>query len=155
MNILICMEKKICKKCNEEKDLNSFHKSKKRGYQVWCKPCRKEADKEYWSKRSKDTEKMNLKKEYNITRLENMRKYLYEYFLEHPCVDCGEKDPIVLTFDHLGDKNFTISNRSRHGNIKEIEEEIKKCHVRCSNCHMRKTAKDFNWYTYRYSLNNV
>jgi hypothetical protein len=149
------MEKKLCTKCNEEKEVNQFHVSKKRGYQLWCKPCRKEADKIYWSKRSKDTEKMKVKKEYNITRLENMRKFLYQYFLEHPCVDCGEKDPIVLTFDHLTDKSFTISNRTKHGNIKEIEEEIKKCQVRCSNCHMRKTAKDFNWYTYRYSLANI
>jgi hypothetical protein len=149
------MENKLCTKCNEEKEVNQFHASKKRGYQAWCKPCRKKADKEYWSKRSKDSEKMNVKKQYNITRLENMRKFLYQYFLEHPCVDCGEKDPVVLTFDHISDKNFTISNRIKYGNIKEIEKEIKKCQVRCSNCHMRKTAKDFNWYTYRYSLANI
>lgn len=149
------MEKKRCTKCNEEKDLNQFHKSKKRGYQGWCKFCRKELDKKYWIKRSKDTEKMRLKKEYNDTRRENMRKFLYEYFLQHPCIDCGEKDPIVLTFDHIGDKSFTIASKASVSSIKEIQEEIKKCEVRCANCHMRKTAKDFNWYTYRYSLSNI
>jgi hypothetical protein len=28
--------------------------------------------------------------------------YLIEFFRERPCVDCGETDPLVLEFDHLG-----------------------------------------------------
>ena len=35
--------------------------------------------------------------------------YLVEFFRERPCVDCGETDPLVLEFDHLGHKNFNIS----------------------------------------------
>jgi len=27
-----------------------------------------------------------------------------------------------------------------------ILEEINKCVIRCSNCHRKKTAKDFSWY---------
>jgi hypothetical protein len=149
------MEKKLCNKCKEEKELSQFHTCKKRGYQLWCKSCRKELDKKYWSKRSQDAEKMQQKKEYNVSRKEKMRKYLYEYFLTHSCVDCGEKDPMVLTFDHVGNKAFNISDRATKGNLEEISEEIKKCEVRCANCHMRKTAKDFNWYTYRYSLAKI
>jgi hypothetical protein len=57
---------------------------------------------------------------------------------------------VVLTFDHLGDKLFSISSRIGCGNLPKLIEEIGKCVVRCANCHMRKTAKDFNWYTVRY-----
>jgi hypothetical protein len=27
-----------------------------------------------------------------------------------------------------------------------IAEELKKCDVRCANCHRRKTARDFKWF---------
>ena len=30
--------------------------------------------------------------------------------------------------------------------ILPILKEIEKCEIRCSNCHRKKTAKDFNWY---------
>jgi hypothetical protein len=58
----------------------------------------------------------------------------------HSCADCGEADPVVLEFDHLGDKAHTVSwlvgkGRSRTA----IEAEIAKCEVVCANCHRRRT----------------
>lgn len=144
---------KTCGKCKQEKELDQFHLSKNRGYQAWCIECRKKTDKEYWEKRKQDKDKMEKKKEYNLSRRENMRKYLYEYFSSHPCVDCGEKDPIVLTFDHIsGKKSFTISLEAQKGTIENIKKEIEKCEVRCANCHLRKTAKDFKWYKFNRSV---
>lgn len=65
------------------------------------------------------------------------------------CVDCGNKNPIVLEFDHLEghDKSFNLSDSS-YLNIILIKEEIKKCEVVCANCHRirtneRKVAKGF------------
>jgi hypothetical protein len=30
--------------------------------------------------------------------------------------------------------------------LEKIKEEIKKCEVRCANCHRRKTAVEFKWF---------
>jgi hypothetical protein len=68
-------------------------------------------------------------------------KFLIEYFKEHPCTDCGESDPVVLEFDHLRDKAFTISQKFRERAWQAILDEIKKCEVVCANCHRRRTAR--------------
>lgn len=76
-----------------------------------------------------------------------LKRRVWEYLLTHPCVDCGEADPVVLTFDHLRDKTQDICTMSRRGVAwTTLAREIEKCVVRCSNCHMRKTATDFGWY---------
>lgn len=75
---------------------------------------------------------------------------LSEYFAAHPCVDCGEHDPVVLEFDHVSDKNADISNMVCKGySWQSILEEISKCEVRCANCHRRVTAKCAQWVRYR------
>ena len=65
------------------------------------------------------------------------------------CVDCGEKDIVVLEFDHLNPalKSFEISQAVRLGHSwSETLKEINKCEVVCANCHKKRTAKQFNWY---------
>lgn len=75
--------------------------------------------------------------------------FLFEYKKSHPCVDCGESDPIVLDFDH-GDndqKERDLSIGARNGwSISHLLEEVAKCEIRCSNCHRRKSQKQFSWY---------
>ena len=73
------------------------------------------------------------------------REWLYNYLLEHPCVDCGEEDPVVLEFDHIEQKNISISKAVNQWSLKRIKEEIEHCEVRCANCHKRATALDQNW----------
>jgi hypothetical protein len=69
-----------------------------------------------------------------------VRQFILEYLLSHPCVDCGEDDPIVLDFDHVGEKRFNICRASNDLKpIPIIAEEIARCEVRCANCHRRKT----------------
>lgn len=88
-------------------------------------------------------EKMIQKaKDNNKRSRDRNRQYVLEYLENHPCVDCGEKDPIVLEFDHVRDKLFDVSDIKRSAySLKTIEEEIKKCEVRCANCHRRITHK--------------
>ncbi len=67
---------------------------------------------------------------------------ILEYLLSHPCVDCNEKDPIVLEFDHrVGvEKRFNIGDAARTAySLKTLMNEIAKCDVRCANCHRRVT----------------
>ena len=72
-------------------------------------------------------------------------EYFIEYFKTHPCVDCGETDPVILEFDHLADKSFTISSEMTYRSWESILNEIAKCEVVCVNCHRRRTATRGRW----------
>ena len=60
------------------------------------------------------------------------------------CVDCGESNPIVLDFDHVhGDKSHNISDMVNGSYaISSIKDEIRKCEIRCSNCHRKKHTNE-------------
>jgi hypothetical protein len=65
---------------------------------------------------------------------------LLAYLLEHPCVDCGVTDPVLLDFDHR-DPSSKRSEVGRVANTKpwpQVRAEIEKCDVRCANCHRRR-----------------
>lgn len=54
------------------------------------------------------------------------------------CIDCGIKDWRCLDFDHIdGNKSFSIGNATHSASIsmKTLKLELRKCVVRCSNCH--------------------
>ncbi len=59
------------------------------------------------------------------------RQFIASYFATHPCADCGESDPIVLTFDHIrGEKRDNIADMVHNGlSIEAIRTEIKKTEV--------------------------
>lgn len=146
-NILSKM--KTCPSCKLEKSEDAFHKHKLRGLQLYCKECRKVVDQKYWEKRKNDPEKMRMKKSWRTKTNKENQEFVFNYLIEHPC-PCGETNPMVLTFDHLHDKTTEVSlmivNTRK---LVDIKKEIEKCQVLCSNCHMKKTAKDFNWWVYR------
>lgn len=81
-------------------------------------------------------------RESNKNYRERARQRFLEYLLTHPCVDCGEADPIVLECDHreMEDKSFDMSTALRQGySWPKMEAELAKCDVRCANCHKRRT----------------
>lgn len=78
------------------------------------------------------------------------RRRMLEYLWQHPCVDCWERDPVVLEFDHRGGKQETVSNMLlNYCDWARIQHELSKCDVRCANCHRRRTAKMLGWYRAR------
>lgn len=80
--------------------------------------------------------------------LKNERaKFIRNYFLNHPCVDCGISNPVVLEFDHKNSekKEFNVGSILYSSSMTKIMNEINKCEVRCSNCHRIKTAKQNGW----------
>jgi hypothetical protein len=82
-------------------------------------------------------------------RVEWQRR-LWEYLLHHPCVDCGERDPLVLEFDHVQPtaKHLALNEMVQRGFAwSTVVAELEKCEVRCANCHRRRTAAQFNWPT--------
>ena len=66
--------------------------------------------------------------------------FLLDYLRAAPCVDCGETDPVVLDFDHVGTKRAgVVQLAGREHSIASLEREIAECEVRCANCHRRRT----------------
>lgn len=144
-----------CTKCQKEKLISDFNFKIKvlnlRHKQ--CKNCTRLFVKNHYNKNKEYYLKKTHKRNASV-RLE-VFNYVRQYLLENPCIDCGESDITVLEFDHNGKfpKFKAVSSVIRHGYpLQKIKEEIKKCDVRCANCHRRKTAKDFKWLKNRMPL---
>lgn len=131
---------KACAGCHQTLSIDQFHRQG-RGYRATCKACRsaKETSPESKEKRSQSTN----------ARREQLRQWLWDYLSDKFCADCGENDPIVLEFDHLRDKEASVSKLIQWGaKIETIEAEIAKCEIRCANCHRRVTYQRANsWRT--------
>jgi len=142
------MEQKKCSKCGDEKLLTEFFfKNKKENKRhAQCKQCYRDSrkNKDHYEK-YKDDYIERAKSRQNRLVTEN-RVELLNYFKTHDCVDCGNNEPIVLEFDHLKDKKFGISAMMRDYTWEQILKEISKCEVVCSNCHKKRTFKQFGWW---------
>lgn len=142
------MDQKYCTKCNCLKDKTEFNKNKVKcdGLQTYCRSCTGVEFKQYYKENAphqKELVTKNKKKYIN-----KAKDYLVSYLKEHPCIDCGESDPVVLEFDHVtGTKENSICRMTFIGcSLAKIQKEIEKCVVRCANCHRRKTAKQLGYY---------
>jgi hypothetical protein len=136
---------KRCQRCGEEKPLNEFNKrsNSRDGLQKHCRAC---ASSYYQGNVVRHKE--NCADRARRVRLENAQR-VWDYLLHHPCVDCGEADPVVLDFDHVrGRKTNSVSSLVRRVSASwaTIQAEIAKCDIRCANCHRRRTAVQLGWY---------
>lgn len=112
------METKLCKICDRVKFKDDFYKHKRAsdGLQDRCKDCTNNARK---------------------ARSNRNRRFVARYLKTKCCTDCGNGDSRVLEFDHIrGKKESNVSVLVNYGySIKKIKEEIRKCEIRCANCH--------------------
>lgn len=87
---------------------------------------------------------------------QEVAKEYCRYLLQHPCVDCGQKDIRVLEPDHLHDKVGKVSAMINHGRPWDyILAELAKCAIRCSNCHAIKTAEQQRWMKHLVMIGEV
>lgn len=132
----------MCARCEKEQDIEQFGKSKKGdGRQYYCKSCKQKIYARY---------RRRFMRQIIVARYKRKTRnalFVLEHLKTHPCVDCGERDPLVLTFDHVrGKKKDDVSALVNDGvSLLLLSAEIEKCDVRCSNCHVRRTSKQFGF----------
>lgn len=135
---------KLCSICGlPDKEFNK-NVRKSDGLQTHCRDCNKtKSHDHYINNRQKYVDR-------NRERIHELMKFVFDFQKERGCADCPEKDPVVLDFDHIDDnKVMGVSQMVHRGkSLENIKKEIDKCEIRCSNCHRKKTAKDFEWYKY-------
>jgi hypothetical protein len=136
---------RVCCTCREAKPLGEFAlKNKQRGTRsTKCRACQAAYSRDHYQRnRATYLERAAVRRRRDR---ETCRQQVFDFLLVHPCVDCGETDPIVLEFDHRDRslKRGSISRMISHFTWATVELEIAQCDVRCANCHRRRTAEQF------------
>ena len=113
-----------------------------------CKICKSQYNKKhYLENKQKYVDKA---KRNNRRYKARNREFVYQYLLTHPCVDCGESNPVRLEFDHFRDKKGNTSDLTKQAcSLNRLREEMVKCDVRCASCHREKTARDGHHWIFK------
>ena len=139
------MKCSLCQQDKPEEDF-AFRNSARGIRQKRCRLCVKAYSSDHYQ-RNKSVYIARGYRQSRIVRKELHRKFIM-YLSLHPCVDCGESDPIVLEFDHRDENTKLMSinkMRTMRYSWNTILAEIEKCDVRCANCHRRRTARQYGW----------
>jgi hypothetical protein len=144
---------KRCARCGEDKPESEFGwKNKERTrLHSYCKPCVRANSKAHYEANPRKVIARSRRRN-RLLRAERASA-IVEYLNAHPCVDCGEADPLVLEFDHRRDKEFTIGRDWITRPWAAVLAEIEKCEVRCANCHRRRTAQTRGYLRLRLTEN--
>ena len=107
-----------------------------------CRACYRRISQEHYANNKRAYLERNQRN--NPQQREANRIFVNQFLREHPCVKCGESDPVVLEFNH-------VDPATKTGNICDmihfrvsparIRLEIAKCDVLCANCHQRHTTR--------------
>ena len=131
---------KRCSACREQKPFSEFNKNRARhdGVQNACRECQSKYDRGLYAS---DVERRKAMADRSRRLRQSRRAHVTDYLSRHPCVDCGEADPVVLDFDHVrGTKTQSVSDMAAWGgsSLERLKTEIAKCEIRCANCHRRR-----------------
>ena len=130
-----------CIRCSQEKPQADFawrDKAKGRRF-AHCRACQAKYHRKHYEE---NRAKYIARAAERTQRIVDERwELMLEYLGDHPCVDCGESDVVVLEFDHLQDKEFNISGGLRNRSWTSVLSELQKCEVVCGNCHRRRTSR--------------
>lgn len=128
-----------CASCGEWREQEEFNwRYKSLGIRhVTCRECHKPFRKN-WYEANKERHLSQVKARKHHAR-EVARNYVWDYLSAHPCIECGETNPVVLEFHHRHRKDKAISEMVAGGYpTSTIQTEINKCDVLCANCHRKK-----------------
>jgi len=134
------MTMKICSTCKIEKPHSEYSKKRrnKDGLMAMCRECS--------LPRRRMQYKINPEnqKQAVYARRSDLAEQVARIKIATPCFDCGKHYPsYVMDFDHVrGTKKATVSELVRNSSSwDQIQEEIDKCDLVCSNCHRERTFK--------------
>ena len=109
--------------------------------QWWCRECFKA----YYAERRAHHRRRNNALE--ARRVREAQDFVLAFLRAHPCLDCGERDTVVLELDHVGPKRAEVSTLVRRGVLEPVLlAEMARCEIVCANCHRRRTAKRQGWW---------
>ena len=148
--VIYCVTMKKCPVCHQVKPESEFNKNRARGdgLQCRCRSCDRIRSLRLYHSDPHGAEKACARKKKSVIR---NRMFVIDYLKSHPCIQCGEKDILVLEFDHRSqiDKTLNIAQAIYSGwTTAKVQNEISKCDVLCANCHKRKTARQLGWYKF-------
>jgi hypothetical protein len=101
-------ETKRCPKRELDLSVDLFDRRRDGRPASYCKRCLSLYCRQHYVKNGKQHNARRVANNIRY-RLRN-RAYVSEYLQTHPCVDCGETDPVVLEFDHVGVKAANIGD---------------------------------------------
>jgi hypothetical protein len=128
-------ERRRCPRCARELPLSSLNRR-----QWWCRECFRSY---YEDGAEHHRRRANALK---ARRVGEARAFVMDVLRRTPCADCGEEDPVVLEFDHVGDKRAHVSTLVARGvRVARIGAEVERCEVVCACCHRRRTAQRAGW----------
>jgi transposase-like protein len=132
-------ELRRCSRCCHELPLELFNRMGE-GHQSYCRSCFAA----YFRARGDLHRKQS--KAAKRRRHRALKAHVLNHLSERSCVDCGEKDPVVLEFDHIGEKVAAVSALvAEAASFTAVDAEIARCEVVCANCHRRRTGRRAGW----------